>query len=135
MSEEKRRMGDAATERSRIFKSLRTMVAGEVPARTAAPDSERKTEPVDKKIEEARELRIRNNNTEEDQRLKKDTLGKLFIFLRLETGLVFVMAFLQGFNVFHLDEWSFRLLLSATLLQITAMLTIAVRHLFPQKKQ
>jgi hypothetical protein len=126
---------DAAKERSRLFRDLRGLIAGEAATPAQRPRPKPKTESVDKKIEEARELRIRNNNTEEDQRLKKDTLKKLFWFLMVETGIVFVMAFLQGFKIFQLEEWSFRLLLSATLLQITAMLTIAVRHLFPNKKQ
>lgn len=126
---------NAADERSRLFKDLRGLVAGEALSNPKQSLPKTKTESFDKKIEEARELRIRNNNTEEDQQLKKDTLRKLFWFLTAETGIVFIMAFLQGFRIFHLDEWSFRLLLSATLLQITAMLTIAVRHLFPQKKQ
>lgn len=123
-----------STERSRrIFKDLRLLVGDAAPSSRIVSGAE--TESVDKKIEEARALRIKNNNIEEDQRLKKDTLGKLFLLLTIETSIVFVMAFMQGFKLFWLDEWSFRLLLSATLLQITAMLTIAVRHLFPQKKE
>jgi hypothetical protein len=44
---------------------------------------------------------------------------------------------MQGFRIFgfELDEWSLRLLLAATIVQTVSMLTIAIRHLFPQKKQ
>lgn len=79
---------------------------------------------------------LKNTAFEQDIRLKKITLIILFIFLGLETISVFLFAFLQGvtFQHFHLDEWSFKLLVSATLLQITYMVKIAVQHLFPNKK-
>lgn len=86
--------------------------------------------------EKVRKQRIANDNAEKDQKLKEITLNKLFRFLGVETAVIFLLAFLQGstWSRFKLDPWSFRLLTTATLGQITAMLTIAVRHLFPQKK-
>jgi hypothetical protein len=96
-----------------------------------------KPRPIDEIIrnEEVRNKKIDNDNKEKDQRLKEWTLTMLFTFLSAETALIFVFAFFQGFKVggFSLDEWSFRLVLVGTLGQITAMLTIAVRHLFPKK--
>lgn len=79
---------------------------------------------------------LKNTAFEQDIRLKKITLIILFIFLGLETISIFSFAYLQGVNLqhFHLDEWSFKLLVTATLLQITYMVKIAVQHLFPQKK-
>jgi hypothetical protein len=87
--------------------------------------------------ERVRRERIENDNKEKDQTLKEMTLKRLFVFLGVETGVVFVVAFLQGFGwwEFRLDEWSLRLLLAATLVQTVSMLTIAIRHLFPQQKQ
>ena len=90
--------------------------------------------PVDLKIERARQKQIQNDNLISDQKMEKWSLFVLFIFLGLETAVVFVIIFLQGFqNSFYLEEWSFRSLLAGTLLQITAMLTIAIKHLFPSK--
>ena len=67
--------------------------------------------------------------------LKKQTLQLLFIFLGTETIAIFLYAFFQGVRAwnFALEEWSFNLLVSATITQITVMLVIAVKHLFPQK--
>lgn len=83
---------------------------------------------------------IENDGLQQDQTLKKYTLIVLFFFLALETVVVFIFAYLQGIGKagdldFRLDPWSFRLLLTATILQITAMLAIAVRHLFPSDKK
>jgi hypothetical protein len=88
--------------------------------------------PIDEKL---RKQQIANDNAEKDQALKGDTLRKLFRFLWAETAVIFLLAFLQGFTwaKFKLDQWSFRLVITATLGQITAMLTIAVRHLFPRR--
>lgn len=92
-----------------------------------------KAVPIDEKL---RKQQIENDNVIRDQRLKEATLSKLFKFLSAETVIIFTFAFLQGFGwqSFYLEEWSFRILLSATILQITAMLTIAVQHLFPKKR-
>ena len=89
------------------------------------------------KKEEARLARIENDIREKDQTLKEQTLRLLFAFLAAETIVVFGIALLQGFQIlgFRLDEWSLRLLLAATIVQTVSMLTIAIRHLFPQQKQ
>jgi hypothetical protein len=85
--------------------------------------------------ERVRRERIENDNKEKDQRLKEMTLKRLFLFLGIETGVVFIVAFFQAFHFlgFRLDEWSLRLLLAATLVQTVSMLTIAIKHLFPHK--
>lgn len=68
--------------------------------------------------------------------LKACTLVVLFLFLWWETDKIFNLALLQGQqdNNFELDEWSFRAMISATILEVTAMLFIAVKHLFPTDK-
>lgn len=83
----------------------------------------------------ARKQNILNKGLEQDIALKKLTLLILFIFLGLETLCIFIFAFLQATNTFKfkLDEWSFKLLIAATLSQITYMLQVAVKHLFPVK--
>jgi hypothetical protein len=105
----------------------------------AGTPPERPKPSVDNRIleEEVRLARIENDIREKDQALKEQTLRWLFILLGIETGIVFVIAVMQGFHAggFALDEWSLRLLLAATLVQTVSMLTIAIRHLFPQQKQ
>jgi hypothetical protein len=87
---------------------------------------------IDQKI---RNQQIINDNIEKDQNLKETTLRILFYFLTIETIIIFVLAFFQGFSAwgFHLEEWSFRLVIAGTLSQIAAMLIIAVKNLFPSK--
>jgi len=94
---------------------------------------------LDEKLSEERirTQRLANDSFEKDQHHKERTLRNLFRFLIAETVIIFILAFLQGFGRFwhvrfHLDEWSFRLVIAATIGQITAMLTIAVQHLFPK---
>lgn len=80
---------------------------------------------------------IKNEGLRQDIKLKKITLIILFGFLVVETIAVFVFSFFQAVNYphdFHLEEWSFKLLISATISQITIMLIIAVNHLFPKQK-
>lgn len=89
--------------------------------------------------ERVRKQKTANDNAEKDQRLKEQTLKKLFKFLGAETIIIFLLAFLQGFGTlwrwkFELDGLSFRIVVGATIGQITAMLIIAVQHLFPRKK-
>lgn len=78
---------------------------------------------------------LKNKALDQDISLKKWTLIALFIFLAIETLLIFFYSFLQAtmFLSFELEEWSFKLLVTATLLQITFMLQVAVKHLFPNK--
>lgn len=86
--------------------------------------------------EVTREHKIKNDDAEQDIALKRKTLERLFRFLAAETVVVFTFALLQGTGWlnFQLQEWSFNLLLSATILQITAMLYVAVRYLFPKSR-
>jgi len=91
---------------------------------------------IDINDEIARERKIKNDNAEQDIGLKRKTLIILFVFLAVETLLIFIFAFFQAIgrpDGFSLDEISFRLLLGATIAQITGMLFVAVRYLFPTK--
>lgn len=101
---------------------------------TESPLTAQKPTTIDEKL---RRQQIENDKLEKDQELKENTLKKLFRFLSIETAIIFALAFLQGFRWwrFKMDEWSFRLVITATIGQITAMLTIAVQHLFPKKKK
>lgn len=78
-----------------------------------------------------------NKAKAQDIVLKKWTLIILFIFLAVETILVFILAFLQSYelNFYHLEEWNFRILVGSTITQITIMLQVAVKHLFPAKEE
>ncbi len=82
-----------------------------------------------------REKQLKNDDTQQDIKLKRNTLNLLFCFLGVETITIFVFAFLQATDRyhFHLEEWSFKLLVSATIAQITIMLSVAVNYLFPKK--
>ncbi len=79
----------------------------------------------------ARELE--NKAFEQDIKLKKISLFTLFFFLAFETVAIFAFAYFQavGFNGFKLEQWSFNLLVSATIAQITYMVQMTVKHLFP----
>ncbi len=92
-------------------------------------------DPVLTKIERRRK-ELENDAFSQDIALKRITLIVLFVFLALETVLVFTFAFLQATKLlsFSLEEWSFKLLITATLSQITLMLNVAVKHLFPNSK-
>ncbi|OHA58826.1 MAG: hypothetical protein A2571_00370 [Candidatus Vogelbacteria bacterium RIFOXYD1_FULL_44_32] len=99
---------------------------------------------IAEKIEDKEEQRAKslaNDALEQDISLKKVTLNRLFIFLGIETTVIFILAFLQGVDTnrpgkfFYLEDWSFRLLVTATISQITIMLLIAVKHLFPENNQ
>lgn len=111
-------------------------IATEVPTMTpAAPENRTRIEDEITK-EEIRARKLVNDDKAQDIKLKKLTLNRLFVFLGIETGIVFIFALLQAthwFN-FRLEEWSFNLLIGATLAQITAMLFVAVRYLFPSPK-
>lgn len=99
--------------------------------KTAAKDEEKIFERISN-----RRYELENDAFEQDIKLKKATLERLFIFLGAETIVIFVFALMQGIRLggFRLEEWSFKLLVAATITQITTMLLVAVKHLFPQKK-
>lgn len=91
-------------------------------------------ERIDISQEIARKQQLENENRAQDIRLKRITLDRLFWFLTVETALIFVFAFCQATNWpldFGLEDWSFRLVVGATIAQITGMLFVAVRYLFP----
>lgn len=78
--------------------------------------------------------RLENRDFAQNTQLKRRTLRVLFRFLAIETGMVFVFAFAQATEWplgFQMEEWSFKLLVTATIAQITGMLFVAVRYLFP----
>ncbi len=106
--------------------------APSVGARAAEPQNTDRTRISD---EIAREKRLKNDDTEQDIKLKRITLNRLFSLLVGETIIVFILAFLQATHLFGfaLEEWSFKLLTSVTIVQITVMLSVAVNYLFPKK--
>lgn len=92
--------------------------------------------PVRIKEELAKREKLKNVDLEQDIKLKKLTLKVLLWFLGIESFIIFAFAFLQatGQLGFMLEEWSFRLLVSATITQIYLMLRVAVEYLFPKNK-
>jgi ABC-type multidrug transport system permease subunit len=84
---------------------------------------------------ESRRRELENTAFEQDILLKKGTFFYLILFLVSETVLIFIIAFFQGLAPwhFHLEEWTFKLLATATITQITAMFFMVVKHLFPTK--
>ena len=109
--------------------SYQALIAPHAPSR---PTTDRVS--IEKEV--AREQKLKNDDTEQDIALKKKTLNRLFLLLAIETALVFAFAFLQAVHWlgFSLDEWSFKLLTTVTITQITIMLTVAVNYLFPKKE-
>ncbi len=131
------------SERASVVAALRKR-AGELGDKAPAARPSRNTRPtagvlspIDINQEIARERKLRNDNAEQDIALKRTTLRRLFRFLTAETALIFVFALFQAVHWpahFKLDEWSFNLLVGATIAQITGMLFVAVRYLFPNGK-
>ena len=90
---------------------------------------------IDIKEEIAREQKLKNDDAAQNIELKRKTLRNLFRFLAFETACIFVFAFLQAIHKpdgFHLEEWSFKVVVGATILQIAAMLHTVVKYLFPK---
>lgn len=107
------------------------VVAGTPPETVATAPS------IDINNEIAREKKLKNDNAEQDITLKRLVLDRLFAFLWVETAVIFAWAFLQATRWpfhFHLEDWSFKTLVGATILQITGMMFVAVRYLFPKAK-
>lgn len=101
----------------------------------APPPDDIKTSDVDAEI--TRRRRLQNDDVEQNIRLKRVVLNRLFWFLGIETFLIFAFTFCQATKLplaFELPEWSFNILVTATILQIAAMLLVAVRYLFPNKE-
>ncbi len=118
-------------ESTRLYQSLPELTSRPiVTPMIGAPTSRT----VDINEEIARAEKIKNDDAEQDIALKRNTWYRLFRFLSIETALVFVLAFFQGIHwpwSFHLEDWSFKLVITATIGQITTMLYVAVRYLFP----
>lgn len=121
----------------KYFRALGEIKASKSAPRTSAGAPRKKEEKkIDINQEIAREQKIRNDNAEQDITLKRQTLDRLFRFLTIETVLIFIFAVAQATEWpanFHLDEPSFRIVVAATIAQITGMLFVAVRYLFPKK--
>lgn len=120
-------------ESTQLYKSLPELTHRQIIAPIIGGTSELSGR-VDINGEIARAEKIKNDNAEQDIQLKRNTWYRLFRFLIVETALVFIFAFFQGINWpwhFHLEDWSFKLVILATIGQITAMLYVAVRYLFP----
>lgn len=102
-------------------------------AHTRAPEPSR----TDVTDELARKERLKNDDAEQNIRLKRVVLNRLFWFLGIETALIFMFTFLQATRWFGflLEEWSFNILITATIAQIAGMLFVAVRYLFPTKEE
>lgn len=118
-------------ESTRLYQSLPELTNRRIIAPVAGAPASR---PMDINEEIARAERLKNDDVEQDIALKRNTWYRLFQFLSIETALVFILAFFQGINWpwhFHLEDWSFKLVVTATIGQITAMLYVAVRYLFP----
>lgn len=94
-----------------------------------------KTQPKEIEDELAKRENLKNQDFEQDIKLKKITLMVLLGFLAVETLLVFYFSFLQATKIwnFQLEKWSFDLLIGATITQIYYMLKVAVEYLFPKK--
>jgi len=103
----------------------------------AATDTVATTPSIDINNEIAREQKLKNDNAEQDIALKRLVLDRLFIFLGVETTAIFVLAFCQATRWplhFRLEDWSFKILVSATIAQITGMVFVVVRYLFPKSR-
>jgi hypothetical protein len=102
-------------------------------ARAKVPEQSR----TDVTDELTRKERLKNDDAEQNIRLKRVVLNRLFWFLGIETVLIFTFTFLQATRWFGflLEEWSFNILITATIAQIAGMLFVAVRYLFPTKEE
>ena len=115
----------------RLLKAYSKIPTAQEPARPTAP-----RQSFDEELERERR-HLQNADLAQDIKLKKKTLNLLFWFLGLETVAIFTFALLQATHWlgFSMEEWSFKLLISATIAQITAMLFVAVSYLFPKPKK
>lgn len=115
---------------AKISHIYRTIAQGAQPAGAQPPGQKG----IDEEI--VRRQRLDNDDIEQNIALKRVVLDRLFWFLGIETFAIFLCTLLQatGWFGFQLDEWSFNILVTATIAQIASMLLVAVRYLFPTKK-
>jgi hypothetical protein len=135
MAEKKRRAISPAPRQSTASDAVEHYFRALDKVQSSARATPQQSTQVDIADEIAREQKIKNDNAEQDIKLKRQTLNRLFGFLGGETIGLFALTVLQGTQWpqhFHLEEWSFKLVAGATIAQITAMLFVAVRYLFPK---
>ncbi len=101
--------------------------------RFSYPKQDQKTIKIEEEL--AIKEKLKNDDYNQDITLKRITLYFLLILLTAESLVIFTFAFLQAtkFLGFALEEWSFRLIIGATITQIYLMLKVAVKYLFPIK--
>ena len=121
--------------KDKILKLLRDRRNKEIHHITYGKTTERNKVSVILEKNKVEREELKNKALEQDIKLKRETLATLFWFLKIETLVIFCFTWFQatGWFRFHLEEWSFNLFVGATITQITAMLLIAVQHLFPKK--
>jgi hypothetical protein len=78
---------------------------------------------------------LENQNYAQDIKLKATTLKYLFIILIIQTGVVYLIAFFQGFHPFGflIKDSSFQILAAATIVQTYLLVKTAVEYLFPKR--
>lgn len=120
------------SEFSEIYRAL-AQPRSAAPKNTGAPAAAKKD--VDEEL--IRRQRLSNDDVEQNIRLKRVVLNRLFWFLGIETFFIFLFALMQATHWlgFTLEQWSFDILITATIAQITGMLFVAVRYLFPTSKE
>lgn len=71
-----------------------------------------------------------------DREMKKSVAKIIFTFLAIETFAVFIILTMQGFRPleFQVEDSTLNIFLGATILQISAMAIMVIRHLFPTKE-
>lgn len=111
--------------------------AQRTPEPAGAPHAPAGTDRIDIADELARAQRIKNDDAEQNIKLKKIVLNRLFRFLGIETFFIFLFILLQATHWigFSLEEWTFNILITATIAQVAGMLFVAVRYLFPTNKE
>lgn len=91
---------------------------------------------------EARKKEAEADDAEGDIRLKKRIARVIIFVLILQTIMVFVLSIAQSVNMFpwypyaipfNLEDWNFRILVSATLIQTYYLMRIVVAYLFPNR--
>lgn len=105
---------------------------------------EQKPKTVEQRTKEAqaRVQEARAEDAEGDIKLKKKIARVIISILIAQTVLIFYIAISQGLGMlvyfnwptsFHLEEWSFRILISGTLVETYYLMRIVVTYLFPKR--
>jgi hypothetical protein len=71
-----------------------------------------------------------------DRELKKTVAKIVFVFLGIESILLFVVLFFQGFapSEFHIGDRTLEIFLPATIIQISSMAVIVTKYLFSKRE-